>query len=232
MCETRFDASHPRWQQAETRAYRHGPFGEALAFRAVTWLLLLTSAAVTWAWRVLGLFLIGAGLMKLAFFHPDRRAWHRRLAVVGIGVGLPLELLAAWLMWSGGFEFDWSLLAATPLHEAGSALLCGGYAGLIALAVPSGALGPLTKPLAGVGRMALTNYLAQTVVATAIMYWWGLGLFGNVTRVQQIGLVAAIFTVQMIFSTLWLRFFRFGPMEWLWRSVTYGNVQPMGRVPR
>ncbi len=75
--------------------------------------------------------------------------------------------------------------------------------------------------------MALTNYLLQTLICTSIFYGHGLGLFGSFSRVQQILTVVAVWAVSLLLSPLWLRFFRFGPFEWLWRSLAYWKLQPM-----
>jgi uncharacterized protein len=91
----------------------------------------------------------------------------------------------------------------------------------------SGLICGLKRVLAAFGRMALTNYLMQTVICTTIFYGHGLGLFGYVERWQQILMVFAILTVQLFYSPLWLRKYRFGPAEWVWRSLTYGRRQPM-----
>ena len=87
----------------------------------------------------------------------------------------------------------------------------------------------LTRPFAAVGRMALTNYLMQTVLCTFIFYGHGLGQFGMLERWQQLLLVVAIWVLQLVVSPFWLRYFRFGPAEWLWRSLTYMELQPMRR---
>ena len=83
--------------------------------------------------------------------------------------------------------------------------------------------------LAAVGQMALTNYLTHTIVCTTIFYGHGLGLFGSVDRTGQLLIVLAIWLGQLTLSPIWLKHFRFGPFEWLWRSLTYGAMQPMRR---
>jgi uncharacterized protein len=77
--------------------------------------------------------------------------------------------------------------------------------------------------------MAFTNYLMQTVICTTIFYGHGFGLYGSVERKYQILIVFAVWAFQLIVSPFWLRYFRFGPMEWLWRSLTYMKAQPMRR---
>jgi len=76
-------------------------------------------------------------------------------------------------------------------------------------------------------RVILPNYLSQSILCAAIFYGWGLGQFGQMDRVELFFVVFGIWTVQLIGSNIWLRYFRFGPAEWLWRSLTYWNRQPM-----
>jgi uncharacterized protein len=85
------------------------------------------------------------------------------------------------------------------------------------------------RSLVAAGRTALTNYLGQSVVCGFFFYSYGLGLFGQLTLAQAVLLAVPIFVGQLIFSTVWLRFFQFGPMEWVWRTLTYWRIQPMRR---
>lgn len=82
-------------------------------------------------------------------------------------------------------------------------------------------------PLAYVGRMALTNYLLQSIICTTIFYGYGLALYGQIGAAAGIVLSVAIYLLQVLFSRWWLHHFRYGPMEWLWRTLTYGHRQPM-----
>jgi uncharacterized protein len=87
----------------------------------------------------------------------------------------------------------------------------------------------LLAPLAPVGQMALTNYLTQSIICTTLFYSYGFGLYAQIGPAAALGLCFLIFGVQVLWSNLWLRGlgFRFGPMEWLWRTLTYGRLQPM-----
>ena len=98
------------------------------------------------------------------------------------------------------------------------------------LIVKLGVLGGVRRRLATVGQMALTNYIMQTFVCTTIFYGHGFGLYGKVERVWQLAIVGGVWILQLIWSPLWLRRYRFGPLEWLWRSLTYWKPQPMGRA--
>lgn len=109
----------------------------------------------------------------------------------------------------------------------GSLAMVAGYIGLLMLFSKSGTRSGLKNALAATGRMAFTNYLMQTVICTWIFYGHGLGLFGRVERWGQILIVFAIWGIQLVLSPLWLRYFRYGPVEWLWRSLTYVKLQSM-----
>jgi uncharacterized protein len=100
----------------------------------------------------------------------------------------------------------------------------------LALGRPAGRR--LLAPLAPVGRMALSNYLFQSLVCTTIFYGYGLGLYGKVSPLAGVGIAVAVFAAQVPLSRAWLARFRFGPMEWLWRSATYGSVQPLRLTSR
>jgi uncharacterized protein len=78
--------------------------------------------------------------------------------------------------------------------------------------------------------MAFTNYILHSLICTTIFYGHGFGLFGKVERIGQLGIVVAIWTLQLVISPLWLRYFIYGPLEWLWRSLTYLKREPLRRT--
>jgi uncharacterized protein len=90
----------------------------------------------------------------------------------------------------------------------------------------------MAAPFAALGRMALTNYLAQSIVLTFVFYGYGLALFARVGPAAAFALACALYAVQTEISVLWLRHYRFGPVEWLWRSLTYGARQPFQQLPK
>jgi uncharacterized protein len=102
-----------------------------------------------------------------------------------------------------------------------------GHLGALLLFVRLGILGWLRRAFCAVGRMAVTNYLMHSVICLIIFI--GFGLYGQLERHQLYYIVFAIWIGQLIFSPLWLKYFRFGPVEWLWRSLTYMKLQPMRR---
>ncbi len=219
--------SSPVWLEAETEAYRDGPYGQALFFRVVTFASMLVFCALGFWWNVAAMLLFGAAMLKAGLFEPRNAHWHRRFVVVGLFLGIPAGLLHAFLP---VIAPPWVyMVAGNVLVMVGGPLLSIGYLGVITLIVRSGAARAATDAIAKVGRMALTNYLMQTVISTGIFYWWGLGLFGETTKTERVGIVLGIYAAQVVFSVAWLRFFRFGPMEWVWRSLTYLRPQPMLR---
>ena len=96
-----------------------------------------------------------------------------------------------------------------------------GYAGLVAVAVHRGWLSALQRGLACVGRTALTNYIAQSVLMNLMFYWFGLNLYGELNGLEVMGLVTLLFAAQVLASVAWLSRFRMGPLEWAWRRATY-----------
>ena len=116
------------------------------------------------------------------------------------------------------------------LHETTGAIVALGHIALVMLIVRGGVARAAQRRLAATGRMAFTNYLSQSVIGATLFYGWGFGLWGGVSRVGLLGIVAAVWVLQLVWSPWWLARFRFGPAEWLWRSLTYGKRQPMRRV--
>ena len=179
---------------------------------------------------VLAMFLLGlaAGRRGLTPHAADHRALLRRLRTWGLVIGLPVAALSA---------------TGAALLPTLSALMClwvnGTIAGpLLAMAYGSGIAllwqrpgwQRILRPLAAMGRMALTNYLLQSVVATLLFYGYGLGLARRVSPSLALLIVVAILAGQLLISGWWLRRYRFGPAEWLWRTLTYGSRQPLRRA--
>jgi uncharacterized protein len=151
------------------------------------------------------------------------RLW--RWAGGGLLLSLPLYLAVGWYVMARGFDqrdvFFGTLVAGDVLRWPGIV----GYAALIvALAQPGGWL---TGRIAAVGRAAFSNYLGTSILVTFIFYGWGLGLFGALTRAQLYLVPPVIWLVMLAWSKPWLERFRYGPLEWLWRSLARGAPQPM-----
>ncbi len=118
-------------------------------------------------------------------------------------------------------------VAAEVLWRVGAPALGFFYAAVIILLVQREAWKRRLAPLAAVGRVALSNYLLHTLILLSIFHNFGLGLFGQIGPAVGVALAFLIFPLQVLLSMWWIRRFRFGPVEWLWRTLTYGKLQPM-----
>ncbi len=214
---------------AEIATYRGG-WLQQMPDRSVTALGSETLVLIFWAvWRAGGLMLIGMALFKRDVFNARRSTrFYVSLIAMAAAVGIPLQAYGIALDFASGWSVR-SLFAGLQLVYWTSIAVSLGYVGAIMLACRTRALRRYTRPFAAVGQTALTNYLLQTVICTTIFYGHGLGWFGSVDRVGQVGVVAGVWAVQLIASPLWLRRYRFGPVEWAWRSLTYRARQPMRR---
>jgi uncharacterized protein len=172
--------------------------------------------------------LLGMGLMKLGVFSAERsRSFYIGMVVLGYGIGLPLMVFDAVQLINHEFRSEYFMRGGVFYNAFGSLVVALGHVGLIMLIVQSGALAWLTRRLAAVGRMALSNYLTHSIVCTTLFYGYGFGLFGQINRTGLAAIVLLIWIVQLWISPIWLKHFRFGPAEWLWRSLTYWKLQPM-----
>lgn len=213
--------------RAEIETYRSGWLAQ-MAHRVPTAFERQTAGYLaSTGWRVSGSMLLGMALFEWGVLTNDRsRRFYRRLAAVGGVTGLAIALAGVWYVEASNWTPAAGLLWR-QFNYWGSLPLAGAYVALVMLYARRRSDGVLTRTLAGIGRTAFSNYLLQSVLATSIFYGHGLGLFGRVTRFEALGVVAAIWVVQAALSMLWLRHFRFGPMEWLWRTLTYGERQPL-----
>jgi uncharacterized protein len=174
--------------------------------------------------------LLGMALMKLGVLSGERSAdFYRRMAVIGYGAGLPLVILSAVMLDAHSFDPLYVARYGGIPNYFGSILVAFGHIGAVFLIVKSDAMHAIVDRLAAVGRTALSNYLAQSLVMTTVFYGYGFGLYAEVPRFWQQAFVAALVALQLLLSPWWLKYFRFGPAEWLWRSLTYGQRQPMRR---
>lgn len=171
---------------------------------------------------LIGIALFGLGALQGRW--STRR--YAALTIAGYGLGLTINVLETAAIVRSGFDpvLVGGLQLAT--YELGRLPTTLGHVGLVMLLWRSGALAGLFRRLAAVGRMAFTNYLTQSVICTLLFTGVGFGLYGRLERHELYYVVAAIWLVQLLWSPWWLARFRYGPLEWLWRSLTYGERQP------
>ncbi len=221
----------PKAVEQELADYRGG-WLDQMGHRVPAAIAFQTFVFLIWTgWRAGGMMLIGMALYKLGVFSATRsRAFYLGLVAVGAFVGIPAIIYGVHRNFAAHWDIKYSLFLGGQYNYWASILVALGWVGLVMLACRAAVVGALTRCLGAVGRMALTNYLLQTLICTSIFYGHGLGLFGSFNRVQQILTVVAVWAVALVLSPLWLRFFRFGPFEWLWRSLTYQQIQPILRT--
>ncbi len=215
---------------SELAAYR-GSWVEQMSHRVPSMIATLTIVFwMNFVWRVGGLMLVGMALFKWGVLSAERsRRFYAILAAVGLVVGVPLIWLGVARRFADGWTIQYSFFAGAQYNYWGSLFVALAFVGLVMLWAKSDVLGRLRDFFAAAGRMAFTNYIMQTVICTAVFYGHGFGLFGSVERTVQILIVFAVWVFQLWFSTVWLARFRFGPVEWLWRTLTYLKPQPMRR---
>jgi uncharacterized protein len=179
-------------------------------------------------WRTLGPMLLGMAFLKWGIVSGQRsKRFYTMMAVAGFACGLPL--VVSGLFWNFSHRWAWasSMYAGSLFNYWGSMFIASAYIALVMLGWQLGWLKGAQRLLAPVGRMAFTSYLLQTVVCTTIFYGHGLGLYGSMPRWGQALVVAGVWGLVILVANWWLARYRFGPLEWLWRSLTYRTRQPM-----
>lgn len=209
-------------------AYRGG-WSDQMSERVSSSLMLHTFIyAIFGVWRTVGLMLAGMALMKWGVISGEKSSrFYTVTLLAGLAVGIPLIGWGA----NQNIVHDWSLkysvYGGSLPNYWGSLLVAAAYLSFWALLCKKRWLATVRRSLARVGRMAFSNYILQTLICTTLFYGHGFGLFGQVPRWGQLAIAVAIWLVLIPVSNLWMTRFRFGPLEWLWRTLTYGKSQPM-----
>lgn len=206
-----------------TRIYSEGGFVKIFLFRAQeTWHLILPLLVGVFP-KTVGLMLLGITSWRSGLLRNPQL--HRRLLLsvllIGGAVGGTLTTLRV-MTYSTGTETE----IPSIVSDLGSHIpLALAYAAALLMWLKNSRLSLLLKSFAAAGQMALTNYLTQSLVLAFVFYGYGFGKFGQLGPADAALAGIAIYASQLIFSTLWLRTYKFGPVEWLWRSLTYGQRQ-------
>ncbi len=233
------------WRESlrDERAAYHGSWLDQARWRA--------KLNIVWHWygcigfnfeRCAGFMLIGMGLVQFGVLSAARPAsFYWSLLIAGYSLGALLAALGMWpqVLRALGRVPEASADARRVLGSlawsarfAAAGFIALGHIGLVMLLCRARLLGSALAPFAAAGRMALSNYLLQTVIAVSIFDPWAGHQWGTWRMARLYALVATVWMAQLILSPLWLRRFRFGPAEWLWRSLTYWTVQPWLLRPR
>jgi uncharacterized protein len=215
---------------AEINAYR-GTWVEAFQQRAKDLGFFYTVLfPLVFFLETLGQMLIGMALFRLGWWQGTQpTARYLRAAMLALPAGLLVMLLVARGYWLSGFSPTSFFLNEAVRVLVGPAIALG-YAALLIAAVKEGLLPALMARLAAAGRMALSNYLATSLICTALFQGWGLGLFATLGRWQLLLVVVAVWVLILAWSKPWLARFHYGPAEWLWRSLSRWERQPMRKA--
>lgn len=178
--------------------------------------------------ETIGLMLFGMAGYKSGFLTGEwSDAAYRRFALITVPLGLAAFGVAIWRDMASDFHpvtvFANMVLTTIPFRIP----MAAGYAAIIILL--SRRHGWLAQRIAATGRAAFTNYLGTSLIATFVFYGWGLGLYGTASRAQAWLLVPVVWTIMLLWSKPWLDRYQYGPLEWLWRSLSRGSLQPMRR---
>ena len=215
-----FNPSHAAWTAAEIEAHANGPIADSLLFNGVIWLWIVVIMLLGFSWYIAAMFLFGAAMWKTGFFSGDGPGvqWRRPLIVWGLPAGFLLELLRT------ATSFDgpplWVQVLGEIGHQIGAPLMMLGVVSIVVTVLERRTI-PGAKYLAATGRMSLTAYLLETVLFLAVVRFWGLGLFGSLSRFELLGVSIGLYAMVTVFCWGWQRVLGVGPVEWLWRTLAY-----------
>lgn len=175
------------------------------------------------------MMLVGMALLRLGILTGEKsQSFYLRFLLFGYGIGVLINSFTAWQIVQSQFDpFTIDLMSTT--YDVGRLLVAFGHIALLMLIVKSGLMQWFTGRLALIGQTALSNYIFQSLITSVIFTGYGFGLYGRLDYYQLYIVVIAIWSVQLIITPIWLRKFKYGPLEWLLRSLTYWNKQPMLR---
>lgn len=179
----------------------------------------LIAIGAQYGWELAGSMIFGAGLMRSGWLRGEFSLRHyRRLAACLIPLSLVIQIPGVVLQGYSGWDYRWSGFLLQVPRELGAPLQAVGYLALLYGFWPTFSGWSVSHWLAQIGRMALSNYLLQTVLCTLIFYHFG--LYQQLSRLQLLAVVPLVWLCNVTFSLLWLRYFKQGPVEWLWRRLT------------
>ncbi len=215
---------------ARMQAAYQGGVLSAIQENVNTWTSLFFNTIFGLMPRTISVMLIGMALFKVGFLGGRAPVWLYVMMVLIAAASLALVGYQAQINWDRGFDLVHMMGAGVAANAGLSIFISIGYASLFVLLVKAGA-SLLTAPLAAVGRMAFSNYIAQSLIMTTIFYGGrGFGLWGEVDRITLWAIVLGVWALQLIWSPLWLSAFSMGPLEWVWRRLSYGKPVSMAKA--
>jgi uncharacterized protein len=215
--------------QKDAEKWRDGFLGPIKARAALLMMWHWLPYYHAWNFDIWGMMFLGMALFKWGILSAQRPAgFYLGLAGVAYAIGIPVGVGRTWLYMSSGFDPIVEMYTSS-LYDVQRLAMALGHAGLLLWFCKCGVLRGLTDRLGAVGQMAFTNYVMHSVICAFLFTGYGLGWYGKLERYQLYYVVAAIWVFQLIASPIWLRHFRFGPLEWGWRMLTYWQKMPIRR---
>ncbi len=219
------------WMADDTRIYQSGSYREMLLHRLACFAMFSPGVAVDqMGWRALALMLFGIYLFRRGLFCTSRypNSVYRRLTLIGLLIGLTLQTTGT-LIHARAPNVVWALNYYFICIYLGSMGMALGYMGMVYLLYQHACGRRCFQPLVAVGRMSLTDYIGTSLLFGWIFYGYGLGLIGQVTFFEAELWTAGVLAFLVLFSVVWLKIFQIGPLEWLWRTLTYLRFVPLFR---
>ena len=180
-------------------------------------------------WDVLAMMLLGMALYKLRVITAELSfKTYLVMMFIGYGIGFTINYHETRLILDNDFSIP-AFYQAGRTYAIGRIAVSFGHIGLVMLFCKMNVISFLKRSLAAVGRMALTNYIMHSVICAFVFKGIGFSLFGRLQRYELYYVVVSIWIFQLIISPIWLKYYRFGPLEWLWRTLTYKQAQPFRR---
>ena len=181
-------------------------------------------------WRISGLMLLGIALFKTGFLSAKLSLQvYKKLFFITSAIGFPLVIYGVYKNFNANWSITYSDTFGAQFNYWGSILIAISYLSMFNIIVKQNYFEKLLSRFAAIGKMALSNYLFQTLLCTSIFYGFGFGLFGQVERSIQLLIVFVVWFIQLIISPIWMKYFNFGPIEWLWRGLTNLKFQKLSK---
>ena len=179
--------------------------------------------------ETMALMLLGMAAYRSGFLTGSwSRETYRWIAIIGLGTGAVFSTVLALIVWTSGFTLPTTMIALQTWSMPAHPVMAFGYAALVISLIRE--RGALTERFAAVGRAAFSNYLGTSLLATFVFNGWGLGLYSSLSRAECWLLVPVVWLIMLLWSKPWLDRYRYGPLEWLWRSLSRLRPQPMRKA--
>lgn len=212
--------------QDETATYQGDYFGQLGHRASMSLMMQFFLFPIYMFWRAAGLMLVGMGCYKLGILSAEKsKNFYGKMLFLSLLIGIPIVLLGVHYKIRHNFEPIARQFLDSNWNIVGAVFIAFAWISAVMLLCKSRSMNWLKHAFSAVGRMALTNYIMQSLIGTFIFYGHGLGYYGKLERWEMLLVVLAIWMFQISFSVMWLKRFRFGPFEWLWRCATYFRIQ-------